>query len=487
MEDWAAGQQEVLVDGEGVPRWAATGKEVLLEPGRRYWCLWAHDRKLLFEALSPPVRKGGKQKRPRAVDWARRNGLFSFVVEPTPLDTASASQLFPIETNPEQGESLDQTEKRDIQERMRYAVAALIHNTRDGQGYVSSRDVKAADVKGRSGDVSGKRAWLFARRPAIATTYLVEFLKHQIVAIKAESAWAHDHMALMAGMVEASEKGAQLEEWDLAAMRSLARKYLDYVFALEAELGRRASYEEDGRAGAPTPENEARLERGRKPVRWNLRQALPAYLRYARRCAAARRIACPRSGERARYPLGERCTTDRFAKTIPDESSLDNCEEARREFQQEFGVEPPSDPLLKLIRRTTRDYANLVKDYFEFYQYHLLVKEQASKSRHGWLAQRATAKVSIEEQASRICELACAHLDRDAPLDRFWKDVALHELPDTRDDPKLYGDRASRIHLRFFSVTPFMGRRWWLDLEKSDDLAEVALEAFDNFGKMGSS
>lgn len=457
--------REAYTDDAGTPFWAETKKPALLEAAKTYWCFWTYDKKRL-PTLSDLHRamQGGR---------SLAQGFFSFRVEASSLDPASASTLFPIGELLKQAPGGDAQTVKVRQEQQRYALAALVHNTKDGQGYVEGNDVAMADVKQRGGGFSPGRGWVFARRPAVAAVYLTEFLKYFSIWMKADAAWALNTMAMMEGIVDTSRasaaNGDRLPELDFSAMRAL------------------------GELRSESSETYTETESTLLARRWQLRVLYPELVRYARRCAMAGTTEAPPAGPQdpSRVhvsPIPKHCTAEEFELALGKAGhSWAERVAAQERISATYGVHFPRDAASTLM---PAGYEQAIKDHFAFYQYHRLVDAPTSvRYRSGWLAQHRHARGKVEEAAAELAQAALERLVKEATFAKMVADVAWHEKPSAGGgQQERHGDRESYIFLRYFSLAGDVGYAWWMDLPEEGsalgeaaiaDLSERAKEAFE--------
>jgi hypothetical protein len=376
---------------------------VFLDSGQTYECFWSYDKALFATAI--------KDIDARVFSAAREYAFFEFTTNQARIDRDVLDDFFP---------SWDGPGSPDAQTHNRMKLAALLHHVGPkGSGYFSHTGIAGMNVTGEGGaQVSaplfhGPMAigcWIFARRPAICTTYLAEFVTHYVAREKANSLWHFDQLQSVMAVVKAGKNAERLE-------------------ALDAPL-----------FGAPKTDEHPAFE--------GLHDNAILYWKYAHDCGVA-------------HVGGQYVDGGTFESTLYDFTTYgrppdSSWYQAAQKIKAGFGVPHPSRGDMSDnddFRQVPPAVVKSIVGYFDFYQYSVQQNDPSSPHyHHGWMAHVPDAQGRIQQIVERVSGDLRVYFRSHGDCLSTWADIGWHV---EGKDPK------RQMNLRFLEAAEDVGYDWW--------------------------
>jgi hypothetical protein len=390
---------------------------VFVNEGATYLCFWSFHKGLFERALADVDKDLAKAR--------RRNPFFEFEAR-----AWKRERVFDAEFDDRHPTAQHDHDKlsflfHNLGPRGRgfFAHSALAEANRDPTSPYFS--VSAELFKGKLETA----CWVFARRPALAVTYLAEFSTRYAARLRAASAWHYAQMHTALSLVDAAEKGRRVEELDKELHAALVANRHSYAMSDEAH-----AYHEQ-------------------------------YWRYAWECATKEK-----GGQRVERKLFERAVTILF--------NQDDWKKAAFEIAESFGVLHPAFTDRRGVEVTGDVHFKLLEHKKAVLQYFDLYRFGAEQGEKPWARQVAVAEKSVESAlqtvATKLRQAFAAHGGYRALLE----DLGAH----VKDDKA-----RESLQRRYLDAAEDSGHSFWDDLPekagaggpKEDESGELEVERPD--------
>jgi hypothetical protein len=377
---------------------------VFLDDGVTYECFWSWDKALFATA----IKDAGVQ----ASTTLRAYGFFEFTTRQVRIDAGVLDGFFPTWGGPGSPDSLTHN---------RVKLAGLLHNVGPrSDGYFRHRTIADMNASG-AGDwlrvssalFHGPLAidcWVFARRPAICTIYLAEFVTHYVARVRTNSAWHFDQLHSVLAVVDAGKRGERLEELDAPL------------------FGAPQTNKHPAFPGIP-PDN-----------------AL-AYWQYAHDCGRAKANGKYVDGGTFENTLYNFLTYGRPPNSL--------WFEAAKKIKDSYGIAHPSRgiPDNDDFKAVPPEPKKSVVAYFDFYQYAAQQDDSGTSHYHnGWMTKVPAAQGRIQQIVEELSGDLRVFFRAHGDCLRTWADIGWHV--------KIDGDKRG-MNMRFLEAAEDVGYDWW--------------------------